>query len=599
MAITSVAVPGPWWTPLSYISESDLPAGLRVLVPLGHSARIGLTVQSTEVFDDIKKIKEISEVIDESPALPEELWKTLNWFSRTWFTGLGMAAKTLLPSKFFEGEQLGSLQMPEPSIKTSDVKYVYEPRDRVRYDAYISMFESSVSGNLVLFPEVSSAKFFWEILPEAIRDRGSLWPANGPSKQWDIWKKTRTGDIRFVVGSQGASFLPLAGISRIIVDDEFSGAWRTQKNPVFNCRTLLAARARFAGAELVLGGRMPSSKVFQQCGDSFGKEGISNRLIFVDLRDSSSSAIAGVKDKLPISRPLVRETIECRKKGEWAFWLLDRKGYAGEIFCEDCGSPVRCSLCGGVMRWEGRINRLVCLSCDSKIPVPEKCPSCGGFFLEGHRPGLEALADSASSLLKYSCGKVLSFQDEGGKIPSGKTLMKEYPGGALIIGTRKILSLADDLAPGIVGWIDADAEARVAEYDAKARAFALVWESAWRGASPDKRKIIIQSRRPGKGWQDGIRRGWRIFWNSELRERKEWGLPPFVPMLKIYMPNAVAEQLSVLLEREGVEYWTPEELDGVIWIRTRRFDMLRKLLEPYFHIKYSRTGMPCAELFLD
>jgi primosomal protein N' (replication factor Y) len=560
---------------------------------------VGLTAEKTEIYD-LEKIKNISEVIDESPVLPEELWKTINWFGVTWFTGIGMAAKTLLPSRFFDAEYLEFLPEKEKKTKSADVRYVYEPHDSDRYKTYIEMLESSQSENLVLFPEVSSAKIFWDKLPESVRQNGVLWPSASASKQWEIWKKTRTGEISFVVGPPGASFLPFKNISRIIVEDEFNGAWRTLKRPFFHRRTLLAARARFAGSELVLGGRMPSAKVFQQYEGPLGNEGISGRVVFVDMRDSANSAVAGVKEALPVSRPLVRETLECRKNGGWAFWILDRKGYAGEIFCEECGSAVRCSRCGGVMRWDGRNNRLVCLNCDLKITVPDKCPVCGGFFLEGHRPGLEALADSARLLLKRTCGEVIILQDEGCyKKLSVKALLKENPGGALIVGTRGTLALADDLAPGMIGWIDADAEARVAEYDAKTRAYALVWESAWRGCGADGRKIVIQSRRPGKGWQCGLLRGWQNFWKTELRERSIWDLPPFVPMLKINMPGGFGKQFSSELEREEFEYWTSEELNDVIWVRTRRFSLLRKLLEPYYNIGNSRRGMPDVELFLD
>jgi len=601
MPVVSVAVPGPWWTRLLYTSQRMLPAGVRVLVPLGRSFRIGLTAEGTESPDILEKLKNISEVVDDVPVLPEDLWKTINWFGLTWFAGVGMAAKTLLPSRFFDKEKLDTVPQSVKKTYLSDVKYVYEPCDSDRYKSYIEMLESSHAGNLVLFPEVLSAELFWDKLPLSIKQNGVLWSATSPSKQWELWKKVRTGEINFVVGAPGASFLPIRNISRIIVEDESSRAWRTQKHPFFHCRTLLAARAGFASAELVLGGRMPSAKVFQQykkCG--MERDGLSGRIVFVDMKNSALSAVAGVKESLPISRPLIRETSVCIKDGKWAFWIFDRKGYAGEIFCDECGASLRCPRCGGVMRWEESHKRLQCLNCNFKMPVPDKCPSCSSLFLEGHRPGLEALADSAWPLLKSFCSRVITLQDEKSyKGFSLKKLPKENTERILIVGTRKILALADKLEPGMVGWIDADAETRVAEYDAKARAFSLVWESAWRGCSAEGRKIVVQSRRPGKGWQEGLMRGWQSFWKAELKERELWELPPFVPMLKILMPEGTVEKFANLIEQENMEYWTSEELNGVIWVRTRRFGILRKLLEPFYHIKNSRKGMPSVELFLD
>ena len=596
MGILSVAVPGPWWTGLSYTHSGDLPYGIRVRVPLGSSSRVGLTVEDKSATIRPEELKGISDVIDQTPPLPDELWRTIGWFAKTWFVGTGMAAKSFLPAQFLQGGPLEET-VYKPSGRSSSVKYVYEPRDSQRMDIYRDILNSSERAAIVVFPEVKAAKSFWEILPDSLKNEGVLWSDLSKAKQWDFWKRSRNGEIRFAVGSQTASFIPISGLSTIIVDEENSGAWRTQKHPEFHHRTILAARAGFAGADLVLGGRMPSAKVFLQTGKDPGRSGIRERLIFVDMKDSSLYDFDGIKDTLPISRPLIRETKETLEKGKWAFWILDRKGYAGEIFCEDCGSPVRCPKCAGVMRWEGRSGSLKCLDCGKRDPVPEKCPSCGGPFLEGHRPGLEALEERAGKIFR---GKdVILFHEEGSKIPSGGSILREHQFGGVILGTRKIISLADDISPELIGWIDADAEARVQEYDAKARAFSLMWESAWRGKDPDSRKIVIQSRRPDKAWQQALGIGWGHFWKRELKERREWELPPYVPMIRIDIPAFKRTGLAEHLEQAGFEYWESEDRSDQIWIRTKRFDALRNILEPYFDIKNTRSGIPRISIKLD
>ena len=597
METLSVAVPGPWWTDLSYTHTCALPYGTRVRVPLGSSSRVGLIVGDNSGTKGPEELKGIKEVIDQTPPLPDELWRTISWFGKTWFVGTGMAAKTLLPARFLSGEPLEET-VYEPVRRSSSVKYVYEPRDSHRMDAYRDILAASERAAIVVFPEVSAAKRFWDILPDSLKHEGVLWTDLSIAKQWDFWNRSRKNEIRFAVGCQTASFIPISGLSTIIVDEENSGAWRTQKHPEFHHRTILAARASFAGADLVLGGRMPSAKAFLQSGKKLSRSGLRDRLIFVDMKDSSSYDFDGIKDTLPISRPLIRETKETLEKGKWAFWILDRKGYAGEIFCEDCGSPVRCPKCAGVMRWEGRSESLKCLDCGKRDPVPEKCPSCGGPFLEGQRPGLEALEERASHFF-FRDKNVILFHEEGSKMPSGESILKKYPGGGVILGTRKIISLADDISPEIIGWIDADAEARVQEYDAKARAFSLMWESAWRGKEPDRRKIVIQSRRPDKTWQQALGIGWGYFWERELKERREWELPPYVPMLKIDIPAFKRNGLAEHLDRADFEYWESEERSDQIWVRTKRFDALRKILAPYFDIKNTRSGIPRVSIKLD
>ena len=137
MEIVSVAVPGPWWTDLSYTHGYPLPPGIRVRIPLGASSRVGLTAVAEEPENSVRPddIKEIIDVIDRLPPLPDELWRTICWFAKTWFIGKGMAAKALLPVPFLAGEPLEEV-CPGPRTGSSSVRYVYEPRDSDRMAVY-------------------------------------------------------------------------------------------------------------------------------------------------------------------------------------------------------------------------------------------------------------------------------------------------------------------------------------------------------------------------------------------------------------------------------------------------------------------------------
>lgn len=573
--------------------------GVRVRAPLGNSTgggRVGIALGEGGELDGVT-LKSIVEVVDETCPLPEDLMRTLEWFGHNWFLGLGMSLKTLLPARFLQGEELAPLppRQVSNSSRSASVRYMFDPTDAKRFSAYAGMLEESVLGSLVLFPEVAVAKNFWNSLPARLQSRGLLWPETGPVKQWKLWQSVRLGEFSFIVGSAGASFLPMPEVRRIIVDDESSAAWCTQKHPEFHRRSLLAERARNAGAELVLGGRMPSAKVaLRNKNDAFAGKGLGKRAIFVNMYDAKGYEALDIKDKLPISAPLVRETYRALEAGKFAMWILDRKGYAGEIYCDDCGSAVYCSRCGRVMRWEAKKGRLYCLMCGSLQDIPETCPSCSGGFLAGQRPGIEAVAAKAEAVFR-SRGSVVLFDD---KI-NPTELQDKYRNGALLIGTRKIIALADELDVAMAGWLDADGEARSPEYDCRARVFGLIWESAWRGVNPRERTVVVQSRRPGKGWQYDLSSGWGSFWQRELKERKLLDLPPFSPMLKIVMPRGKGPEFSRILTSMDVDFWEPEDKNDELWVRTRRFEPLRTALTPYFSIRSTRAGMPAVTLYLD
>jgi len=591
MPVVSVALPGPWWTALSYNCDTLLQEGVRVRVPLGKSSRVGIVVNGKS-SDAPAEIKDIIEIIDKSPALAPDLWKTIKYFGENWFVGTGTAAKCLLPAAFFDGETLEPCETAVVSQK-STVKYFYEPRDEKRYEQYLSAADD-FSGTLFLLAEVAAAKQFWNIISPKMREEGLLFPATNSKKQWKEWKNAREGKYKFIVGSPVAAFVPLKNLRRIVVDSEQSGAWLTQKYPIYHLRSLLAIRANFAAAELWLGGNMPSAKAAMRCTQK--SETAQNRVVFVDMHDVSAFDVRGLKEGVPISKPLLRETIRARQDGKFALWLLDRKGFAGEIYCDECGEALHCKKCGHIMRMEAKSGLLVCLNCASKEFLPECCPVCGGRFLEGVRPGLEALKEKAEPMLKYCCDTEVLLYDD--KLPAASAILKEYPHGAVILGTRKILALMSELDCKVAGWIDADGEARGNEHNAHERAFALIWETIWRGTNPDERTVVVQSRRPGRDWQEGLKRGWNIFWQKELATRRDFELPPFIPLIKIEMPKNRGKGFAERLERNSIEYIEGDSSDD-FFVRTKRFALLRKILESYYNIGNTKTGVPKVELKLN
>jgi primosomal protein N' (replication factor Y) len=177
----------------------------------------------------------------------------------------------------------------------------------------------------------------------------------------------------------------------------------------------------------------------------------------------------------------------------------------------------------------------------------------------------------------------------------------------LLIGTRAALAMCDKIKVGMVGWIDADGEARAREFDSRCRAFGLIWESRWRGKSPEDRVVLLQTRRPGRDWQRGLAYdrqdspGWRIFWRDEMKERREFSMPPFASLVKIDVSGSETVEMTGRFDAESLEYWvldaeesavSPQKTNSTIWLRTNTLAPLRKALLPFFSIKKSRRRSP-------
>lgn len=312
---------------------------------------------------------------------------------------------------------------------------------------------------------------------------------------------------------------------------------------------------------------MPGAKTYLRKKIPCEKKPDRSLVRFVDIKKGFDAAVQGVEGTLPLSKILVAETQKCLSDGRTALWIFDRKGYSVDITCDSCGNGLKCGKCGAPLLSMNE-NSLRCTRCGMAAQMPDKCPSCRVGLFVGKRPGIEALEGIAKGFKGH---------------------------GKLIVGTRKLLSACDKKNVGLVGWIDADAEARKPEYNARFQTFSMVWESYWRGRSDgDNRQVVIQTRNPAL--HEGLKSGWENFWERELTERSELGFPPCELLVEVKTPKSEKESFASFLEEKNFVVMRPES--GAIWVSGGLAD-LEKALAPRFSISKSRGGFPCVTIFVE
>jgi len=599
-----VIVPGPWWNPLTYRSESPIQEGSRVLVPVGRSKRTGFVLANSgcKNFPDgpPENIRDVISLIDTVPVIPKDLWELSEWSGRNFLCGRGEALKVLLPSSVTDGHVLPTAGNSQARVtRGHSISTSYIPEDSRRYDSYIMELQQIESGGLVIFPEFSQARSFYRHLPPDMRERWVLWPKTGKNKTFQTWLDVREGKYRGIIGSPAASFAPIPFLELLIIEDESNWAFRQVQYPYFNIRSLLVQRSKIFQGRLLLGGRMPSSRVFSSLHPSFKGVSLKNRVFFVDMKDIPKPKISGVDMPLTVSQRMLSETDKTLKEGKVALWILDRKGYAGEIFCHDCGFHITCPECGSVMTWYTRDRDLTCHLCGKHMALPEVCPNCRGPLLKGKRPGLDALLELASRLVNTDLPVMLWHADYPKGERAKKELLKNLSLGGLVTGSRSALSLCDELPTGSICWIDADLEAVSESFESNFKAYSMIWESCFRGIECHSRSIIIQSRYPGKKWQKAILAGWDLFWEKELRERAEFNLPPHCYLVEFSLKDSLKPEVESLLENKGYEILDPGIYGSPFWVKTNNLKTLNRDLEELYGIGRSGKGFPAIRLWLD
>ena len=596
-----VVLPSPWWPSLTYKCDRSLPEGIRVSVPLRQATRVGFSWQGGSSGKDhfpSSRLREILSVIDETPPIPEDIWKILGWLGNRLPYGIGHAIRIACPAPLLKGQAVDLPGEKSHRIKNPEQSFCYLPRETSRYGTYLELIDKMDGGGLILFPARDALLDFFNLIPDRVKPLSCVWPVGGGEKLWKTWLSVRRGEKRLVLGTSGAVFAPVHDLALVIVEEEADPGHQMPAFPRISARTVSAKRAAFSGAALVLGGTSPSSRV-AMLSKVACPEAPRGRVFFVRPPSglNPSPAILPFLQEIPLSEKLIGETRRTLGEKRHVLWLLDRKGYAGELHCADCGRAVNCGKCGGRPRWSLEKRAGECQACGTKTPWPDECPTCRSRLLEIRHPGLEMSYERALGFFGEEAAVLLlpEYAVIGKK--SRRALLghlREKP--ALLLGTRSLLSLCRTIDVGLVGWLDADTESWKPDYGARAEGFRLVWSSCWTGRNPDNRKVILQSRKPKRGWQVALEAGFSYFWERELEERRKLELPPFCFLLEISAKGKCLPILKSVLEREGLEILSGTQEEGSLQVKINELERIRGLMMPFFAVNSSSQEYPRLSL---
>lgn len=596
-----VVLPSPWWPPLTYKYQRSLPEGLRVSVPLRQSKRIGFSWQGEppgKTGFPSSRLREIITVIDEIPPIPPDIWKLLNWLGNRLPFGIGHAIKISCPAALLRGQAVEPSKAEARLGRNKSTSFCYLPREISRYEVYLESIANMDGGGLILFPDRESLVDFFNFLPDQEKSFSCIWPVGGGEKLWETWLSVRRGEKRLVLGTSGAVFAPIRDLCLVVVEEEADPGHQMPSFPQISARTVASKRAAFCGASLLLGGSSPSSRV-AMLSKLVCPESPRGRVSFIrpPLGMNPSPDTLPFLQEIPISEKLVEESRRVLGEGRQALWILDRKGYAGELRCADCGKTVFCRKCGGRPRWSLENVTGHCLACGEKTAWPEECPSCRSRLLQIWHPGLEKTYERARALFGEEASIILlpEYATLGKK--ARRALLGQLNGKpSLLLGTRSLLSLCRKIDVGLIGWLDADTENWKQDYGAKAEGFRIVWTSCWTGKNPDDRQVILQSRRPKKGWQVALEAGFNYFWDRELAERRKLELPPFCFLLEITAKGKTRSMLREAFEREGLEVLSGNQGEGSLQIKVHDLEKTRRLLAPFFAVNSTSLEFPHLSL---
>lgn len=380
------------------------------------------------------------------------------------------------------------------------------------------------------------------------------------SERAEAWDGLRTGRLQVALGPRSALFAPLFRLGLVIVDEEHDGSYKQNGDaPRYHGRDAAIWLARRHGVPVILGSATPSLETWNNALEGrYGRLDLRQRATgaslppveLVDLRQGRASTGA------TFSGPLRQALVDCIESGSRAMVLHNRRGYAPQLACLECGHVPECPDCPGLRLTLHRSRGLLsCHHCGLSLPVPATCPECGSDELDPEGWAIQRVEEELQRVLPGTPVTRLDRDVAADRDGHATALSSFQERGGVLLGTQMIAKGHDFPEVTLAAVTDSDIGSGMPDFRAAERTFQLLSQFAGRAGRAGKAgRVLLQTRRPEDPLLARVAaHDFGGFAAEELARRRELSLPPFGRMILVEAssedPNAAALWLGRLARR--------------------------------------------------
>lgn len=369
----------------------------------------------------------------------------------------------------------------------------------------------------------------------------------------EIYHAVRQADKPYIViGARSAIFLPLQNIGLVIVDEEHESSYKqTEPAPRYHARSVAIVLAHRMGAKVLLGSATPSvDSYYNTTIGKYGLVSLSERYAGLQLPKITLIDLKHQYHRKEMyghfSDPLVDRIREELAKHKQIILFQNRRGYAPMLQCTVCGKPPRCVNCDVPLTYHKHTSRLVCHYCGYSIPVPQRCPSCGGEMrIRGF--GTERLEDEIEKLFLEA--KVLRMDLDTTR---SKTAYQDIINAFshhkvdILIGTQMVSKGLDFNDVSLVAVLNADQLLNQPDFRSYERAYQMLEQVAGRaGRKGQQGEVIIQTFEPDNPVLDYVlHHDYHSMFDTQTAERQMFHYPPFQRLITLTLRHRNLQRLE-------------------------------------------------------
>ena len=454
-------------------------------------------------------------------------------------------SKTLLPS--LSSAQTNALSDIRNGLTTKRVALLHGVTSSGKTEIYTHLIEEALSrGEDVLFlvPEISLTAQLVERMRALFGESVTVYHSKlTPQQRTRLYTDMLCSESgNFVIGARSALFLPYKKLGLIVVDEEHDSSYKQSgPNPRYNGRDAAIMLASLCGAKCVLGSATPSLESYaNSLSGKYAYAKLTERYGGVEMPDIIiSDTVRNVKRnerKLHFNKELLDAIAERLENNEQIILFQNRRGYSPYMECPSCGWSARCPKCNVTLSAHQQKGRKVCHYCGYNEPIQRYCPNCKSGELRPMGFGTERVEEAITELFPEA--RVLRLD---GDTATSSTAYNRIIGAFarheadILVGTQIVSKGLDFADVTLIGILNGDNLLASPDFRAEERAWQLLMQVAGRAGRRDKRgEVIIQTAEPEHPVYALVGDYERVA-TKLLAERKQFGYPPFVRIVKITM----------------------------------------------------------------
>ena len=422
---------------------------------------------------------------------------------------------------------------------------------------YLEKIEDVVASEknvLFLLPEISLTKQIVQRLEKKYgKQLGFYHQKLTDFERVEVWRRMKNNDIKILIGTRNALFLPFQNLGLIVIDEEHDSAYKPREvSPYFNAKDAAQILAKFYSANLILGSATPSVESYYLAkkeklkyvllAERFGNVKLPEFELINFKEEQDSKKIIG-----NFSLKLIDEIKKELEKKKQTMILHNRRGYANVVECETCGYVNYCSNCDVVMTYHKFSNEMKCHYCGQKASKPKTCPKCHSENLNERGVGVEQIHEEVSRLFPDSEVDRMDVDSMRKKFAYEKLYEKIEEGETdIIVGTQMISKGLDFDNIELVAIPRADSMLYVQDFRAEERAYQLITQVSGRaGRISGEGKVFIQTYNPHHSVFQLIKENHsEKIYQHFLEERKKFVYPPFVKLIMIELKHRKEDKVN-------------------------------------------------------